>query len=545
MLKRLQLIILIIISILWFVVILPYLLVQTQLGSSYISQLLSFYDKHYSITIGHFSHNINKPYELILENVIIQDKSHSKTYLSADKMIVGLERGNLLQIHSFDYLIVENAQLQLTTPITDINVNILQLKNVSLSYQNDEHTTNITLNKISGSIMPWSSNFGDENINSKFNLTIQNAIYNGLKMQSILIQGSTPNNTIVLNTFGGEIGQGFFTVNGTIEADKTLNIKQLNTNNIAIQSIQGIQGLTADLPPTKIGQLSIINSSLQTPAISIEKGNIEARNIRYNQGWQLQDSDLAFNSESLVWHDELIEQPLLQWHHNDDGIVIDQAMAMWQQGNIQLTGHWQTDQLNIDSLIASGIRYILPSTWYAELTSLTLTHTLPANITIKQLMLMPSLLIDTNPKLPFQFSVLQGFANNIEIDSSKDNWYVNGTLYLKADSATLNGVEIDKPDLSFALTAGKATLTFSTLLDQGVFEGSAEMTSPTQLNALTINGHFVDSQILQRWYLITNPIQTNKYLLELHGNLEPLSLNGSFKTDEQIYTITNNRLVDY
>jgi len=51
MLKRIRLVILILITIIWFIIILPYFLIQTDFGAKYTSQLISYYNQNYSISL--------------------------------------------------------------------------------------------------------------------------------------------------------------------------------------------------------------------------------------------------------------------------------------------------------------------------------------------------------------------------------------------------------------------------------------------------------------------------------------------------------------
>ncbi|WP_392559044.1 hypothetical protein [Orbus mooreae] len=546
MLKRLRLLILLLIAILWFVIIFPYLLIQTEFGAGYAGKLLSHYNDNYSISIGNVSHSIFKPYEIELENFTIQDKAKTVTYLSAQKMVVVLQKNNLLQSHSFDYVLIENGYVQSSATLPVLNSNILQLKNISLKYSTPKQDNQIALNNISGSIAPWSSQWMSERLDSQFTLTVENANYNQLNIDAIFIQGTQKDKVLTLSNVGGNIAHGFFTMKGHILANNHLNISQLRLNNISSQiDTSNIDDLSADLPETTIAQLSIINSSIVTPKFSIEKGNLDVKNVNYSNTWHIEKSDLAFNAQSIVWNNELIEAPLLKWYYDNDKIIVEQAMATWNHGNIKLSGRWQNDKLTIDNIIAVGLRYELPESWYQSLSSLPLTDYFPTDIVIKQFALMPSLIINTAPNFPFQFTAFEAFGNDINVHITKDELHIAGKVLVKADSGTLNTVELNKPDLTLSLTPTNSTAAFSTLINSGVLEGNATLLTTKQLQSLTLDAYNVSSQILPLWHLINNPISANKYTLELHGDLQPLSLEGQFSTDEKTYSIKNNQFVDY
>lgn len=546
MLKRIRLFSLFFVAILWFAIILPYLLVQTAFGARYASQLISYYSDNYSISIGNVSHSILKPYEIELENLTIQDKTKTITYLSAKKVALILKKEDLLQTHELDYLLIDNGYMQYQSTLPMLKINDLQLKNISLDYVDKSNDNTIILHNISGRIAPWSSQVISGDIDSQFMLTIANAEYSKLSMQSIFIEGVQKNKTLELTSFGGDVDHGFFTIKGLYLSDNDLKINQLRLNkiNVDINDIS-IQQHLRDLPKTTISQLSIINSNLATPDIIIEKANLEAQNIGYNHGWQVQSSEGAFNAQSIVWHDELIESPLLQWYYDNNKTIINQGIASWHNGNIQLSGNWQHNKLTIDNLLAGGFRYQLPLDWYRTLNSSQLADVLPAQIEVKQFTLMPSLIIDTNPYLPFQFTAFQAFGNNINIYPSREGLQTIGTILVKAESGTLNTVELHKPDLTLNLTPENHQLTFSTLIEQGILEGQANFVTTNNIQSLTLTAHTVDSQVLSLWHLINNPIKADQYSVEFNGDLQPLSLNGRFSANDQIYSIENNQLIDH
>lgn len=548
MLKRLRLLLLVLIAISWFVFILPYLLVQTQWGAHYAGLMLSNYNSQYTISFERVSHSITKPYELTFENLKIQDKAQSRTYLTSQKVVIGLLKNDLLQLNRLDYLLLENGQIEVLQHNAEFNVQFLQLKNISVHYLDTAQNIEITLSNIYGGAKPWSTRLLTDRLDTQFNFTIQRAIYNQFKSESVFVQGIQKNQQLRLSNLGGNINQGFFTANLVILPNNQIDVAQLKLNNIHFQStdnVSRINDLITDLPYTTVQLLSIINGSVSLPNLTIEKANLEAKNIRYDGQWQLDKSDLSFDAQSIVWQDELVEQPLLQWYHADDKIILEQAIALWNKGNIKLTGSWQNGLLTIDNMIAGGIRYQLPTRWYQTLDTHTLPDIFPDHIVIKQFMLMPSLLIDTDPQFPFQLSSFEAFGNDININTSQHHVNINGSMLLKADNATFNTVELNKPDLSMTLTDKNYLLTFSTLIEQGILEGQAHLFTTQQLKSLTLNAHTVDSQVLALWHLINNPLTTNKFTVELQGLLIPLSLNGVLKTNGYSYPIKDNKLTGY
>lgn len=548
MLKRFRLFILVLITILWFFIILPYLLVQTNIGSHYASQLISHYSDNYTISIGKISHSIFKPYAIELNDITVESKIENKSYLSAQKIVIVLNKNDLLTTDAIDYVLIENGSINYAKEIEQLklNINFLQLKNTSLDYIDKIDGSTITFSNISGQISPWSTQLIHHRNDSQFTLTIEKIISNQLNVQAIFIQGKQHNKQINITNFGGNIDRGFFTMKGTIEPDNTLNIPQLRINKINILSdtnLTAFKQISSQFNRINIGQISILESSFVSTDLMIEKGNLAAKNIYYDGNWQLDRSDLTFSAESLIWHDELLVTPLLQWNYEHNNIIIEQGMAAWMDGHVQFSGNWAANQLTLDHILIDGIRYQLPNKWLEKLNTTTLPDFVPNQIEIKQLTLMPSLIIDTDPYLPFQFTAFEAFGNDIKINHLKDNLNVEGTILLKADNGTLNTIELSKPDLTLKLTPANYQLIFSSLVDQGIIDGKANLLATKQLQSLSVNAYNVDSKILSLWHLVNNPIKTEKYSVELSGYLEPISLSGQLKTNDKTYLIKNNQLL--
>lgn len=544
--KRLRQLLLVSIAIIWFIIIIPYIFVQTDFGVKYLGRLITSHNDHYSIAIGKISHSMVKPYEITIENLVIQDKKSTQTYVSAQKLVVGLQQNDLLQHHKFNYILLENGQVELSQKIIPIETQLLQLKNISVHYMSPDEKDELTMNNIYGGIKQWSSLLISDTSNSQFNFTAQNVRYNQFNIHALFAQGEVNKNTLKFNQLGGDINNGFFIANGMLVQNNQIKINQLKLNNIHYQStIDSIKPfyLPSHISDIAIDQLSLLNSSLYTSSLIIEKANIAAKNIHYNDDWQLQESDGIFNAESIVWHNELIEQPLIQWHNEDSHIIIEQAIALWNKGNIKLAGQWHKNQLIIDNIIAGGFRYQLPLNWYQVLNSLQPSDVLPNSISIKQFMIMPSLLVDTNPLFPFQFSAFEAFGNNIHIDTSTDNLTVSGKIVIKADSATLNKVPLKQPDFTLQLFPNNYQLAFSSLSGQGIIDGTAELESTKTLQSLILNTHGVDTSILPSWYLVNNPQISNTFTVKLHGSLMPISLDGLLQTGDNNLKIKNNEIV--
>ncbi len=527
---------LIIIAITWFLVLVPYFLAQTSYGAKIISEQLSRRSP-YIISIRNIHHSIKHPFEVTFDHLIIKKKANGQQSLvqdiaNIDQLVIGVDRKNPWQLTHFDYITIINGLVN--TPAQtekDLTANTLKLINSTINFTFESDV--FSLQSVNGGIKPF--NFTGEPY--QFDLTSQTILFNGFPLKSVLIQGFQQDGSINLTNVGGNIHNGFFVGKLSILPNNHLDISQLKVNNINVQSdieLDDLNEVFGILPDINIHQFSLIDSSLSLPGMSIEKGNIEATDLSYNDGWHLNQGTLVFNADNLVYHDNLFSSPLIELHSSQDKIAIEKAIATWNKGNINATGSWQNNHLQLDQLLIAGVRYELPThlnaTWLPELFQ---------QITIDHLMMLPSLVFNTDANSPFVFTNFELSGNDVDI--RKDNkWGItSGTLFLRAESGTYKGVDIKYPDLSVEfLSDNSSEFNFSTLLNNGLFETMAIIDpTKTQFTTFKINAYNVNSTILTKWQLAQNPPIVDNFSADFHGDISPFSLSGTLSSNENQYSI--------
>ena len=158
---------------------------------------------------------------------------------------------------------------------------------------------------------------------------------------------------------------------------------------------------------------------------------------------------------------------------------------------------------------------------------------------------MPSFIISTNPTLPFQLDAFETFGKNVQLQSKTNALKLSGIISIKAEHGILNKINLEKPDLIINFKPKCSEITFSSLVEKGFLEGEACLKNPKDVQSLTLQAHTVNSQILSLWHIINNPLNTNKFTVELNGTLDPLNLSGKLQTNNNFYSIDNNRLINY
>ncbi len=527
---------LILIAITWFLVLVPYFLAQTSYGATIISEQLS-QRSPYTISIGQIHHSISQPFQVTFDHVVVTKKtddnpSESQQIANVGELIIGIDQNDPWQLTHFDYITVINGVVnRLDQGENYITANTLKFVNSTINAHFDDDT--LALQSVDGGIKPFT--FTGEPY--QFDLTAQTVLFNGFPLKSVLIQGFQQDGSINLTNVGGNIHNGFFVGKLSILPNNHLDISQLKVNNINVQSdveLVDLNELFGILPDINIHQFSLIDSSLSLPGLSIEKGNIEATDLSYDDGWHLNQGTLVFNADNLVYHDNLFSSPLIELHSSQDKIAIEKAIATWNKGNINATGSWQNNHLQLDQLLIAGVRYELPTqpnaTWLPELFQ---------QITIDHLMVLPSLVINTDANSPFVFTNFELSGNDVDI--RKDNkWGItSGTLFLRAESGTYKGVDVKYPDLSVEfLSDNSSEFNFSTLLNNGLFETMAIIDpTKTQFTTFKINAYNVNSTILTKWQLAQNPPIVDNFSADFHGDISPFGLSGTLSSNENQYSI--------
>lgn len=534
--RKLKLLLLIIITLFWFIVIAPYFLLQTNWGAHYFSQLVSQLTT-YEVTIGGISHSFAKPYEIVLQQVMIKNNDiNAPISLNSEKVIIGLNQETPWQYQNLRYVILRQGEIHLSPSGSFINLTSerLQLWDISLFIAaTDDLQPTIKIAHASGGMQPWYGQLWAPEHNYQFNLTAQAVNYADLNIDSVVLQGEVNEQITYINNFGGNVNQGFFIAKAQLEANHTLIIEQLKVNQVRLQSNQRSDTLltqAAQWPPISIKQLAVINSDLQLADLMVAKGNLELDHVDFHQHLILGQGQFRFNAQTVVYQNEAINQPQVDISSQDNHITINNLSGEWQQSQIKLNGDWQDNQLALRQLSIDGLDYRLPEEWLQKLHAITTPDKL-AQITVDKLILQPSIIVDTQPDFPMQFTGLE--LNGLNLTLVKDNKFnfSAGTLNLKATHATVNTVTLRHAELTLRPEADNLAAQFSALTSTGTLEAKLQANITTnQIAQLTINGYGTDPQILPQWHITDNAPLQRFFTFTLTGQLIPLKLQGQYQT---------------
>ncbi|WP_141674157.1 hypothetical protein [Gilliamella sp. wkB112] len=488
----------------------------------------------YSISIGKIHYSVTNFYELALDDVVISDKNQEITTIP--KLIIDLDKDNIWQLHHFNSITVINGVINDTGEIKyDISTDSLKLIDSMVNVPINNEKEKFSLQQVNGSVKPFS--LSNQN-KYQFDLTSQQVLYNQTSIKSALVQGFYQDGVTYITNLNGNINDGFFEAKLKILADNSLDINQLKINNVHFQLTDeiDIEQLPAIFKKFTIHQFKMLDSSIQLPSISIEKGNIEATNINYDKQWNFEQSSLAFNAENIVWNNEIFSSVLLQLKSQEDMVTIEKAMANWSKGNFRFTGSWQDDLLKINQITFTDVDYQLPE----KLESLILPDIF-SQIEIDTLTILPGRLIRTNSEFPFFFNNFEMSGSNLSLVKDRKLGLYSGSLFFKAESGSINRIDIRYPDLVMKFDDNDcAILNFSSLISQGGMLEVIATVNPslTEFLKFKFNAYAVTSLLLEEWKLVNKPPKAINYTVDLHGDIVPFGFSGTFSADGNDYVIT-------
>lgn len=525
--RRLRLLIIIFTAVVWFLFFLPYLLLQTSFTAKIASEQLSKLSS-YTISIGNMHHSLANLYELSFDNIIISDDKQEIIKIS--KLIIGLDKDNLWQLQHVNYITVINGVINYNQTIKHNNftADTLKLVNTKVNFSFNDGKVNLSLQQLNGGIKPFSSS-GDEPY--RFDLTSQQVLLNQLSMNKVLIQGFHRNDITSITNLGGNFDKGFFVSKLKILADSSLDIEQLKVSNIHLKTTDNnyFDKYLSVLPKLTLHHFSVFESSIQLPFLTIDKGNIETTNLRYDDQWNIGGSTVIFNADSVVWHNDVFSSVLLQLvFNNDEEVDIQKVIATWNNGNVNFTGAWKNNSLYLDKLLLAGINYEITE----KLEQLSLPDIF-SQVVIEQLTVLPGMLINTNPNYPFALINFEISGTDVTLVQDKKLGLYSGTLFFKAEKGSINQIDVNYPDLVVKFDLQHNTLlNFSSLVSGGMVEAIASLNPlQTKFLSLHLSAYGITSLILEKWKLVMQPPNALNYSVDLHGDISPFGLSGTFLTN--------------
>ena len=361
---------------------------------------------------------------------------------------------------------------------------------------------------------------------------------------NFIVAGEYQPNRILIEKLATQFLNGSLSLSGQYQ-DNQWQLNDVYLTGLRWQSTKTLEELQQSLsqsPAMTIKQLNIVDFTAEGKQWAISGFAGQFSQVAWNNSLSLTSGEL--NTDDIVYKNQHVTDVIAKLNQQDNLFNIDNLSLRYEKGLIKLAGQWnsETKTLNIEDATLSGILYTLPEQWLSFFAKPIEQDV--KSINIKQLSLNQSILIDINPLFPFQFTGLTGQLKNLIIAKDGQWGLWQGTATLSADSGTLNGVELRRPDLTLMTQQDTAIIPqFSAFVDKGIVRGSAalEQNNNQRLFSLIVNGLNVPLSLPNNmgWKLSQPTDETGQFTLKLKGNLAAdaviPTLNGTLigKKDDQ------------
>ncbi|MDX7986163.1 AsmA family protein [Xenorhabdus sp. 12] len=516
-------------------IIVFYVAIQTHWGAKQLSQWLNR-QGHYQVSIETISHHWQSPFTLTLSHVDIRDKQ-SPSSLSANHINIDFKWQDLFTPQRFQRFTLQQGTLTLSGnqfPLV-LKADVLQLNQMNIQVKTPK--TDIKGENITGGIAPWFPTAEKPFGHGQYQFSANSIQWNGIPVENIVVQGRYQNNTLNIDSFGATFLQGAISGDGQQSPDGSWHWNNLLVSDIRWQSPDTLEALKekiSHLPATYIKDLNITNAKLQGKGWSVDYLDSTIKNLGLVDGsWQAEDGLIDFNAMNITFNDAQFSDTLGKLRFSGSLFTIANLTTHYQKGLFNIQSQWdrKNRQLTLKNSSISGLLYSLPSNWLNYFKS-------PApkwisGLTLDDITINNTLLIDTNPHFPLQFTTLAGHVEKMEI-LKEGKWGLwNGQASLQAAGATFNKIEIIRPYLQLHAANEKITIDkLNAFTHDGLLQitATAEQRPPQTPFSLSFKGMNANLNILPQWGWVPLHIQGE-------GNFS-LAISGDLSADNIKETIT-------
>jgi hypothetical protein len=502
-----------------------YLLLQTRWGASQISGWIQE-KSDYNFSFEEMDHHWASPTHVTLTNVTFGRKGQPAT-LVAQNIDIDLSSRQFSEPFHVDKILLKNGTLNISPDAAPLpfQADMLQLSDMALNSPNTEW--DLHAQRVNGGVIPWQPQKGKVlGSTADIQFSAGSMTLNGVPATNVLLQGAINNEQVTLSNIGADIARGSLTGSANRLADGSWQISSLRLNDIRLQTDKSITDFLAPLatvPSLAIDSLEVTDARLEGKDWAMTDLDLSLRNLTLAKGgWQSDDGRLSMNASDFINGSLHLNDPIVNIDLNQQTATLRQFTSRWEKGMVRASGEWQGNEkkLALDELVFAGLEYTLPADWKARW-----LEPLPEwlnTVTIKKLSANRNLVIDIDPAFPFQFTALDGSADNIEVVRNHQWGIWSGNATLNASAATFNRVDVRRPSISLTATDSQISITeLSAFAGEGMLEATGAISQAPQRNtAINLRGRSVPVNVLQQWGWPALPLQGNGNLqLSVTGNL--------------------------
>ncbi|MGO2105270.1 MAG: AsmA family protein [Proteus vulgaris] len=524
---------LILIVILFIIII--YAFIQTQWGAQKTSEWLTQYTD-YDIRFSGIEHDLAQPEQIIVYDLFVNPKQ-DKTTVSAKSAQIRFDWQFFTAPSHLQKITLENGNIEFTNKTTSmpLSADILQFKNMALN--GTQTNFSFEAQKVTGGITPWVPTSTDFIGAGHFQFSIANGMINNNEFSNFIISGQYQPNHIQIEKLGTRLLNGSLSLSGQYQ-DNQWKLDDVYMNGLRWQSSQTFSDLMqsiSEYPRISIRALNIVDFTAEGKQWAVS--GFDGQFSQFNWGKNLAFTTGELNANDIVFQDEHFTDLIAKLNQQNNQLNLDNLSLRYEKGLIKLAGNWNKDNktISIHEATLSGLLYTLPENWLVFLAKPIDDSYDIKNITIKQLSINQSILIDITPEFPFQFTGLTGKLQNLIIAKEGEWGLWQGSARLNADSGTLNRIELRRPDLNIVTQQDNAIVEqYSAFIGDGIVRGSAGLVQSSQQCQFSLIANGLNVPLSTPYTLglkTTYSDEIGQFTLKLKGDLRANSvvstLNGT------------------
>lgn len=449
-----------------------YALLQTR----YAANIINFAFQHltpYSVTTRQALYS--PPYQLELQDVEITSKRSTLQISNVTFWLnpYVLNNGKV----AFDSLLIEGANID--------------IRKLDTQFARSVHLNSISLNHVDISAGSWSVRELSAQIKTpvwdkpeqilpygELQLSAQQLYSHGEALDTLLIDAEyKPEESTVYGVsfdwrganISGQAEQyqdGWSLVNVTVNH---LNLPPYIPSERLLSTLQSVS-----LPITHINSLDILGSSFDYAGWRFEQLDASLENLSLDKSiWQQDEAYLSFDAESATHSAIQLIAPTSKLHVTSEGIEFEDFDADFKQGRVQIDGLVSPNQVKLNSLKLSGIKWLEDTSELFE--SLQAASTSLQHLSIQELEISNTQMIQVERKPYWQLSGFNAKGQQLSLVREGEWGLFQGEIELSANSASWDNWLTTQALLSAKSDNGNVSLTQAFLpLENGYIEATGQ-----------------------------------------------------------------------
>ncbi|MEC6798658.1 AsmA family protein [Photobacterium sp. S4TG1] len=469
----------------------------------------------YQVFAKKIDYDIRTPYQITLEHAEITQ--HQQVLLNADNITLWLSKSSFTD-HKlvFDGAQINNitaANMHLFSQSSPVTIKRLILNNTNID--TPEFAIKQGLIQIDNWQTPTKKTPWWQSFNGHFKMSASSIQWHQLQLQQPLINAEKHDQQWQFNGISGQWHQATITAQAQLDNHShNLTVDQLTISRFHLQDQQLFDTWRQQfsLPITGVktitfNRIDVVNSSIELPQWGADNINLSLENWQWPLTyWQQKDSRLSFSANHAQWQQFNFDQPLAELQFIPQQVISHGMSAHIMQGFVRVDGWMDPQQLFINDLKASGIKWFVEENWYQKWQQWQQQYT---DVIAKKININNSQITSSASRIPFQLAGIDIDAKNTVLKQNNQWGLWQGNVEANLGFGSINQIVMHQAIATMDSNAGQWQLDKLVLpFNDGILKARARMSleNPHHPWQLTMMGDTMPAQILYRWLALPLPL---------------------------------------